>query len=1335
MNYTRVYRHPGLLIYFGKDNKEAINLIKSSVKKPYLTVVAVIVILVLGFVSLSKMKTDLLPNMSMPYLMIITTEPGASPQKVEEDVTRPIESAVGTLSGVKNIISNSAENYSLVMLEYESGTNMDSAMVKISSALNMLSLPEMCGTPNVLEISMDMMATVYATVSYEGKDIINLTEFADDTVVPYFERKEGIANITEIGAVTQSMEIRLDEDKIEALNDKILEYTNDKLADAGKDITKAKDKLNDAQSQLDKSESTLANQQNDTNAQLTEALSKLDDAKAAKAAYEATLQSLNAQKAALEAEKKAYEDNKINDTYQMLDGMLKGLSGTLSQSANAAGKKVISGIEEAVSDKAGFEAYINWIKSIGYGEQVKTLTYDSLKSVYDIVNVRIPQIDTELANLAVKIKASEAINNQLAEQMKDLDKNYKDALSGALSATSGFGQAGAQISSGKTGIDDAKKELDTAEKTLKKSKKAARENANLDMLLSLDALSGLIYAQNFEMPAGYIDDKEDNQWLLKVGEEYDSKEAVEDMVLCKVPGIGKVKVSDVADITIIDDSKDSYARYNGDAAIILAIYKASTANTSDVSKNCKEAIEELETKYQGLKIVPFNDQSDYISMFLESVLYSMLIGAILAIIVLVLFLKSVRPTIVVAFSIPFSILFAIILMYFSGININVMSLAGLGLAIGMLVDNSIVVIENIFRLRNKGVEPARAAVWGTKQVASAIISSTLTTIFVFIPMIFTSGMIKDLVIPFALTITYALTASLIVALTLVPTFGSVMLKKIKPKKQPFLEKVLSIYGKILSWCLRFKVVPLLVAGALLVFSIVGVFRMGIVMMPDMSAETFSVTLNMPEDTPNDKAVEIADEALSNILSVEAVKDVAVMDNVGMANMLVGGIAQGGESSFDSIMMYITPEEYVNTVKEFDEFTENIKEVTKDTPCEVIVGMEESMSSIMSTGISVNIYGEDDEILNDIGKDIMGILESTEGITNVSDGAEDNEPALHLTIDKDKAAKCGLTVAQIYSEITAKLTTEKKATQVVVNNHRIDVNIVDETDVLTYENLMDLELSVTKKDEQGNEKVKKYKLSDFAVTEQTESAPVITRENQSKYITVTSEMEEGYNAALIARDLKPVIEDYEAPEGYSVVVAGESEEVVEMLEQMLLALLLGFLLIYLVMVAQFQSLLSPFIVIFTIPLAFTGGFLGLLIAGEEISALSLMGFMVLMGTVVNNGIVFVDYVNQLRIQGLDKKNALLATGKTRFRPIFMTAFTTVLAMSNMAFSNDAGSVMSKGMAIVIFGGLLYSTIMTLIIVPVMYDILYRRTPKVIDVGEDIDEEYNEARDYIESNKEV
>ena len=1306
---------------------------KFSVKKPYLTVVAVIIVLVIGAVSLSKMKTDLLPEMGLPYLMVITTEPGASPEKVEDDVSKPLEERLGTISGVKNIVSNSAENYSLVMLEFDSGTNMDSAMVKVSEAVNMVELPEISGKPNIMEISMDMMATMYATVSYEDKDIVSITEFTEDVVIPYFERQEGVASITEIGAVTQTMEVRLNKKKIDKLNEDIVVYTNDKLADAKKDIDKAQDKLDKAKKKLNDSESELSGKQEDTNSELSKALSQLDNAKATKAAYEASLNSMNASKSALEAEKKIYDDNNIAGNYQNINNMFAGFKTSLEQPAKMSGISIPDSVADAVNNPDKLNAFTAWMAQLGYGEQVAALNYETLQNIYNIVTKRIPEIDAELANLAVEIKAVEAVNKNISSQMAQMDENYEKALSGALSASSGFGQAGAQIESGKTGIDDAIKELSDARDKFKDSKKTALDNANLDALLSLDTLSGLIYAQNFAMPAGYIDDENDNQWLLKVGDEYESAEDIASMVLTKNDAVGKIKLSDVADITIVDNSADSYAKYNGKDAILLAIYKASTANTSEVSENCTEAIDYLENKYPGLRIVPFSDQATYISMFLESVLYSMLIGALLAIIVLALFLKNVKPTIVVAFSIPFSVLFAIILMYFTGININVMSLAGLGLAIGMLVDNSIVVIENIFRLRSNGIAPARAAVQGAKQVAAPITASTITTICVFLPMVFTEGMVRDLMIPFALTISYALTASLLVALTVVPTVSSVLLRKTVRRKQPLFDKVLNVYRHILKWCLKYKFVPLIAAVLLLVFSIYEVFKMGIVMVPNMSGDTISVTAEMPEDTDNDTAVEIADNVLNSILGIEGVKDVGVMDGMGAVNMVAGGIASGQDAEFRTFMYYIIPEESVNTTDEINDMLDKIREATKDAGCDVTVGSQEAATQYMSSGISVNIYGDDTDTLINISNDVMKIMEDMPGITNITNGLEESTRVLHLTIDKDKAAKKGLSVAQIYNEINAGLTTDKTASEITVNNSGIDINVIDETKPLNYENLMDMELEASTYNSDGEEVKKTYKLSDFATKEITESANIITRENQKQYMTVSSEMEKGENATLVSRDLKPLLEQYEAPEGYSIEIAGESEDVAEMLNQMILAIALGFLLIYLVMLAQFQSLLSPFIVIFTIPLAFTGGLLGLLIFKEEISALALMGFMVLMGTVVNNGIVFVDYVNQLRIQGLDKKNAIVASGVTRLRPIIMTAVTTILAMSNMVFTKDAGSAMAKGMAIVISGGLLYSTLMTLIIVPVMYDILYRKQPKVIDVGDDLDDIPNDAQEYLLSQK--
>lgn len=1307
---------------------------KLSVKKPYLTVVSVIIILVIGIVSLTRMKTDLLPEMSLPYLMVITTEPGASPEKVEADITKPLEEGLGTISGVKNIVSNSSENYSLVMLEFETGTNMDSAMVKVSEGVNMTELPEISGKPNILEISMDMVATMYATVSYEGKDIVSITEFTEDVVAPYLERQGGVASITKIGAVTRTMEVRLNKDKIDKLNEDIVVYTNDKLKDAKKKIEKAEKKLKKAKSKLSDSKGELSDKQDNTNSELSKALSQLDDAKATKAAYEASLNSMNASKSALEAEKKIYDDNNIAGNYKSINDMFAGFKTTLEQPAKMSGISIPDSVEDAVNNPDKLSAFTSWMAQLGYGEQTSALTYESLQSMHNIVTKRIPEIDAELANLAVEIKAVEAMNDTISSKMAQLDENYEKALSGALSASAGFGQAGAQIESGETSIDDALKELSKSKKEFKDSKKKALENANLDALLSLDALSGLIYAQNFAMPAGYIDDKDDNQWLLKVGDEYDSPEDISSMVLLKNDAVGKIKLSDVADITIVDDSDNSYAKYNGKDAILLAVYKASTANTSEVSDNCKEAADYLENKYPGLKIVPFSDQAEYISMFLESVLYSMLIGAVLAIIVLALFLKSVRPTIVVAFSIPFSVLFAIILMYFTGIDINVMSLAGLGLAIGMLVDNSIVVIENIFRLRNKGISPARAAVQGAKQVASPIMASTITTICVFLPMIFTGGMVRDLMIPFALTISYALTASLLVALTVVPTVSSVVLKKTVNKKQPVFNAVLKGYRRVLSWCLKYKFVPLIAAVLLLVFSIYEVFKMGIVMIPDMNGDTISVTAEMPENTDKKTAVEKADNVLNAILSVEGVKEVGAMDGMGAVNMVAGGVTSGQETEFSTFMYYVIPDESVNTVDEINDMLDKIDTATDNMGCDVLVGAQEASTQYLSSGISINIYGDDTDTLMQISDDIMGIMEGVPGITNISNGLEEGTKAVHLVINKDKAAKKGLNVAQIYNEINTRLTTDKTASAITINNSGVDIKVIDETDPVNYENLMDMELTATTYDSEGKEVKKTYKLSDFATTEITESANVISRENQKQYMTISSEMEEGKNATLVSRELKPLLDKYELPEGYSIEMSGELQDVAEMLEQMLLAIALGFLLIYLVMVAQFQSLLSPFIVIFTIPLAFTGGLIGLLIFKEEISALSLMGFMVLMGTVVNNGIVFVDYVNQLRIQGLDKKNALIASGVTRLRPIIMTAVTTILAMSNMIFTKDAGSSMAKGMAIVISGGLIYSTLMTLIIVPVMYDILYRRQPKVIDVGDDIDDIPNDAEEYLLSQKE-
>lgn len=1303
---------------------------KFFVKKPFFVVVSVIIILLIGAVSLGNMNTDLMPDMNIPYMMVITTEPGASPQKVESDVTKPLESALGTVSGVEKIVSRSADNYSMVMLEFADGTNMDSALVRVSKVVDNAEIPDECGNPNIMEVSMDMMATMYTGVNYEEKDIKELSDFSKKTLQPYLERQDGVASITSMGLTTDSLEVKLNQDKIDRINDKILSKTNDKFSKAQSKIDSAGSKISKGESTLSKQQKKLDKTQNKTNKQVADAQVKMSNAQATKAAYEATLNSLKASQSALEAEKKAYTDAKLEENYKKINEALNKINEQYGSLLKLQDIKVPANVKEAVENKEEFEKFIEMVKKAGKGDQVKDITYEKLQQLYNAVEVRLPQINTELANLKTKILVNQSIVDELTKKMKGMDKAQSKAIAGGYSAASGFGAGKAQISSAKSQMSTAKKDLKDAKEKLKNSRKAAIENSNIDALLSIDTLSKLIYAQNFSMPAGYIDDKKDNQWLVDVGDNYKNINQIKSMILTKVSGIGEIKLSDVADITVVDNSGDSYSKIDGKPAVLLAIYKSSTANTSSVSKNLTKAFGDLEKKYTGLSITSLMDQSQYIDIIVKAVLQSILLGAILAILVLALFLKDVKPTLIVAFSIPFSVLFAIIIMYFTGITLNVMSLAGLCLGIGMLVDNSIVVMENVYRLRSMGISAPRAAVQGTKQVAAPIVSSTITTICVFFPMIYVKGTVREMLIPFAFTMTYALVASLIVSLTVVPTISSAVLKKTKSSTYKWFEKLKDIYAGVLEKCLKHKVIPIAIAVLLLALCVAQVFRMGLVMMDDMESNQISVSLEMKDDTDRKTAYATADKVMKEIMKIDGINKVGAMD--GAATATAG--MTGSSDNYTQFTFQVITDNDIKSTGQFRKIIKNIENNTKNIKCKKIKVSSSAMgdmSSMMSQGIKVNIYGDDQDKLIKISKDVSKMVEDIKGTEDIDNGLQKNNKQLHLKIDKNKAAKKGLSVAQIYEQLAADIKTDKTAITIAMDSKDLDVNVVDERNKPNVENLMNTTITATTKKADGTEAKKEYKLSEFAKAVEKDAVNTVTRENQSRYMSVSATVKDGYNATLLSRKLQKKIDSYKAPKGYNIEIQGESEQVMEMIRQMVLALLLGLVLVYLVMVAQFQSLLSPFIILFTVPLAFTGGMIGLIIFGQSISAMALMGFMVLMGTVVNNGIVFVDYANKLRIQGVDKRVALIATGKTRMRPILMTALTTILSMSVMVFSTDAGNAMQRGMAIVVSFGLLYATFMTLFIVPVLHDIFYRKQPRVIDVGDDnLDEIPDETSELLE-----
>lgn len=1332
---------------------------KYCVKKPFTVVVAVIMVIVLGVISFTSMTTDLLPAMELPYVMVVTSYPGASPERVEAAVTAPLEAGLGTVSGVKNVTSTSSENVSMVALEFEQDTNMDSAMVALSTALDQIkgALPETAQNPMLMQLSPDMLPVMIASVDMEDMDIYELTEFVDSDVIPGFERLDGVASVSGTGMVEKTLQVTLNQEKIDEVNTQVLASVDDKLAEAKQELDDARQKVEDGRAELENGKTALEDKQAETASQLAEGSAQLDSAIAQAQALASQETALTASKTALEAEKKGYEDGakQIADGLAQMDaGLAQMDDGIAKIDAAAAGidQLLAMGLPEdtALSDLAAMlptqelkdavQALIDQgmttLADLTAGKEQLLAQKDQLTAqraelaaqrqalaeqqtqLQQKMDERLPQIDTELANLETELMAAKMMKEAAQEGLEKAQEAYKQLESGKLSAAAGFGSGQAQLAAAEQSLTQAEEQMEQAQEQFEDARQQAMEQADLSKLLTKDMVSGLVMAQNFSMPAGYIKEGDDS-YILRVGDAFSDQESVENALLMHIDGVGDIRLQDVADIAMTDNGAESYARVNGNSAVVLTIQKGSTASTSEVSKEANQAIEELQAKYPGLRITPLMDQGDYIQMTVSSVLSNLAWGGVLAVIVLAVFLKDFKPTLVVALSIPISLMFAVVLMYFSGVTLNMISLSGLALGVGMLVDNSIVVIENIYRMRSEGTPAAKAAVRGAKEVAGAIAASTLTTICVFLPIVFTEGITRQLFTDMGLTIAYSLVASLLVALTLVPALSSTLLKTASEKRHPWFESMVNGYARTLRLCLRHKVLPLGLAALLLVLAVWQTARMGMEFMPSMGGDQVSATLTLPQGTKRQEAYEMADQAMETMLTVPGVETVGAMDGGSTASLL--GMGGSSSSTVESMSFYLllSEEGAKNSQALADQMAQ---EVQKQLPgCELAVSTSNmDMSVLGGSGMEIVIQGRDLDTLQSISQDMMDLLGQVEGFTEISNGQEDGAPQIRVIVDKDKAMQYGLTVAQIYSELSAALTTETTSTTLTVGQDDYDVVIVDERDALTRENLLDYAFTVQVQGENGESEEENHTLGEFATVQTDASLASISRDNQQRYMTVTASTEEGYNTTLLSRQVEQLLADYQAPEGYTIQISGEVETIQNAMVDLVKMIALALVFIYLIMVAQFQSLLSPFIVMFTIPLAFTGGLLALWISGQQLSVISMLGFLILAGVVVNNGIVFVDYANQLRLAGMEKRDALVLTGRRRIRPILMTALTTILAMSTMVFSQDMGAEMSRAMAIVTIGGLAYATLLTLFVVPVLYDLLFRKQLKKVDLGEEDEE---------------
>lgn len=1424
-------------------------LSRFSVKKPMTVFVAVVLVLILGVMSFINMTTDLLPNMDLPYAVAYTTYIGASPEQVEQSVTKPMESALAATSGLKNITSVSQENVSIVVMEFEEGTGMDSAMIEMNAALDQLSgaLPDAAGSPILMKINPDLLPIMVLAVDSDSMDRQELSEFTASTVIPALERVDGVASVSGSGLLESQIRIELDQSRIDALNEKVLTAIDGSLADAEKQlkatrkqITEGKKKLEEqsgtayaqlvaAAGQLSgiKDQTTIGSTLNSAEVKALQAVldqydamvklqKDYNDAETAArergAAVYAKLQLLQTNRTTLRANLKAAEnslkaaDAALKELGSSEDALQEELDAAKAQQAAAqdAYNAAVAGAPERLKEDAGWQelqkreadkqaeiaeleqqlkenpndaelqaklntaeaalaaietektAYINrndpeTVKAnealtaaqnsvtraetrletyrqsaAAKAEAEKTIaegtkaldentaaikkilgeengekwieSHDKVQDDYGTIaelNAAISALEPRIPELKKELETAKASQKELDAALSELDKAQSQLETGKLELSQQLILATVQL-------QQAEQALNEAEEQFRQQRDAAYKAAGLDGILTQSAVSQLFMAQNFSMPAGYIQSA-DGRLALKVGDKFADLQELENWVLFdySVGDVGQIRLSDIADVRLADNAEELYAKINGNDGVLLTVQKSSVASTSGACRNLYDTMERLEEKYEGLHLTALSDQGQYIDLVIRSVLQNLLFGALLATVILLLFLRDLRPTVIVAFSIPISLLFAVVLMYFTGVTLNIISLSGLALGVGMLVDNSIVAIENIYRLRQLGYNAATAAVHGCRQIAGAITASTLTTVCVFVPILFTGGLTRQIFADMGLTIAYSLGASLLVALTLVPALSGKILTGDAAGKKPnrLLSRMMESYEKLLRLVLRHKAPVLLGAVALLIVSGLLAVGMGTAFMPEMDSPQVSVSIEMPEDATTAQGREMCDTVIDRILSVDGVDTVGAMEG---KTMMGGG----------DLSLYVLLQQKRSGTSQ--QIAKEIEAACTDLDCTVTANGSTMDMSMMTggSGIRLAVTGDDMDTLRSAAAELARAVSAVEGVASVSDGQEENSTEVRITVDKAKAAEYNLTVAQVYQQVAAAVLSQTTATDITVNGSDLPVVVVpDDRDITTRETLEELKLTGTQ-----NQQDCEVRLSEIAAVTEAASSAAIHRENQSRTVTVTAQIADGYNIGLVSREVEKLLADYQMPEGCSYAFEGENEMIRSTMGDLALMIALAVALIYLIMVAQFQSLLSPFIVLFTIPLAFTGGLLGLWITGKELSVIAMLGFLMLAGVVVNNGIVFVDYVNQLRLEGRERTEALVQTGRDRIRPILMTALTTIFGLVTMALGLGSGGDMLQPLAIVTIGGLAYATLLTLFIVPAVYDIFLKKDPKKVVIEE-------------------
>jgi len=1018
-----------------------LKLAEVSVKRPVTAIMAMLVIILWGGISLTRLPIDLLPNFEVPYAIVVTQYSGVGPQEIEKLITNPLEGAVSTVENIDTVTSTTSEGSSIVIAEFKSGTDMDFAALQMREKVDQMKsrLPTGAGTPMVMKLDLGAMPVVILTLSGQDADLAKLQSVAEDKLKPQLERVAGAASVTVIG---------------------------------------------------------------------------------------------------------------------------------------------------------------------GYEEQVEIKTH--------------------------------------------------------LEKMNGYG-------------------------------------------LTLNTLTALIGAENLNAPGGQVQ-KGTQELTIRTTGEFESIDEIEELMI-PLPGGGQIRLKDIAEVGIGHKDITAITKADGEKSVSIAVQKQSGTNTVKVADGVKAAVEEFVKGYPDLKIKTVMDQSDSINQSIKTVKNEAILGGILAIIVVFLFFHNLRTTFITATAIPIAMMATFAVLYFAGITINMMTLGGLTLAMGRLVDDNIVALENIHRHRQEGYSKSEAAIKGVSEVGMAVFASTLTTVAVFLPIVFVQGIVATIFRELALTFAVSLMASLLVSLTLVPTLSAKLMKtEVIPEGRTGLKGVFdrfsrwfdrtfgyvqAVYRKFLHYGLHHRKKVVLIATAVLILSGASAFSLGAEFMPASDVGQLTINTTLPDGAKlqdTEATVNQIQKKLEEIPEIET-----VFTQIGTN----GGFSLGGDTANTSSVSVQLVDLDVRQ-RSVGQVGDQIRSLTKDIPgAEIKVTVTDNMQMGSSTTpIDIAIKGEELDELKKIGMDIQKTVASVEGTREVKTSITEGVPEVVVKINRQNASQFGLSAAQISQAVKGTIS-GTTATTYRYEGTEIDVVLSgDETFKTSLENLRQTPVSTLS----GIT----IPLSQVAEIEMGRGPVKIERTGQTRVVHVTSQI---INRDLrsITADIETKLKNYQIPEGYTYEVLGENKELMESFADLGLALILAILLVYMILASQFESLLHPFTIILSLPMGFSGGMLGLFITRTTISVPAFIGLILLIGIAVSNTIVLVDYINKRRERGEEREEAIENAGPIRLRPILMTALATILGLLPMALGIGEGSETMAPMGIVVIFGLTFSTISTLLLVPVIYTI--------------------------------